>query len=132
MKTVLGFINSEMERAGIEYHLLENRKPEVTYPYFVGELIPADPAAEDGMQEFTLILDGFNRKSSRTEGTILELLEEAEKIEEHFPPVEGRTAALGNQAVAVFYCGCQMGETGDEQLQKVQINLTVKTWKGGK
>jgi len=27
--------------------------------------------------------------------------------------------------------GCQPLDSGDEQLQKVQITLTIKTWKGG-
>ena len=131
MKTALRFINAEMKKAGIDYHFQKNRKPKATYPYFVGELVPADPVTEDGRKEFTLILDGFNRESPQTEGTLLELFAEAEKIEEHFPPVEGLAAVSGDQAVAVFYCSCPPEESGDEQLQKIRIDLTVKTWKGG-
>ncbi len=62
----------------------------------------------------------------------MELLLEAEKIERHFPQVEGLSALSGNQAITVFYCNCQPVESGNEQLQKVQVNLTIKTWKGGK
>lgn len=132
MRKVLKFISTEMKKAGIEYHFQRNKKPKPTYPYFVGELVPAEPATEDGEKEFTLILDGFTRETSVSEGTLLELLLEAEKIEEHFPQVEGLTALSGNQAIAVFYCNCQPVESGNEQLQKVQVNLTIKTWKGGK
>lgn len=131
MKKILGFINTEMKKAGIEYHFQKNKKPKPVYPYFVGELIPVEPASEDGMKEFTLVLDGFTREMPSNEGTLIELLLEAEKIEGHFPQVEGLTALSGNQAIAVFYCNCQPVESGDAQLQKIQVNLTVKTWKGG-
>lgn len=131
MKKILGFINTEMKQAGIEYHFQKNKKPKPVYPYFVGELVPVEPASEDGKKEFTLVLDGFTRETPSNEGTLMELLLEAEKIEGHFPQVEGLTVLSGNQAIAVFYCSCQPVESGDAQLQKVQVNLTVKTWKGG-
>jgi len=131
MKKVLKFISGEMKKAPVDYHFLKNKKSKPTYPYFVGELLPVDPTTEDGMKEFTLVLDGFNRKTATNEGTLFQLLEEAEKIEEHFPSVEGLTAIVENQAIAVFYCSCEPVDSGDEQLQKVQVNLTVKTWKGG-
>jgi hypothetical protein len=63
---------------------------------------------------------------------LFELLEEAEKIEECFPQVEGLTAVVRNQAIAVYYSSCQPIDSGDEQLTKVQINLIINTWKGGK
>lgn len=130
MKQVLKLVASEMRKAGVDYHFLKNKKKKTTYPYFVGDLIPAEPVTEDGKKEFTLVLDGFSRKSETTEGTLFELLEEAEKIEEHFPQVEGLTAVVRNQAIAVFYCGCQAVDSGDEQLERVQVSLTIKTWKG--
>jgi hypothetical protein len=46
--------------------------------------------------------------------------------------VEGLTAVVRNQAIAVYYSSCQPIDSGDEQLTKVQINLAIKTWKGGK
>lgn len=130
MKQVLKLIASEMKKADIDYHFMNNKKRKITYPYFVGELLPTDPTTEDGKKEFTLVLDGFNRKSDTTEGTLFELLEESEKIENHFPQVEGLTAIVRNQAIAVFYSGCQPVDSGDEQLEKVQVNLSIKTWKG--
>ncbi|NBJ93205.1 hypothetical protein [Parablautia muri] len=130
MKQVLKLIASEMKKAGIDYHFMKNKKRKRTYPYFVGELLPADPTTEDGKKEFTLVLDGFNRESETTDGTLFELLEEAEKIEKHFPSVDGLTALVKNQAIAVYFLGCQPVESGDEQLEKVQVNLSIKTWKG--
>lgn len=131
MKTLLKFINTEMKTVGIDYHFGVNEKEKLIYPYFVGDLLPVDPISEDGRKEFTLVLDGFNRKSDVTEGTLFELLEVTEKIEEHFPHIGGRTAIVDNQAIAVFYCSCQPVDSGNPALQKVQINLSIKTWKGG-
>lgn len=130
MKQVLKFIASEMKKAGIDYHFLRNKKRKVAYPYFVGELFPAEPVTEDGKKEFTLLVEGFNRKSEATDGTLYELLEEAEKIEYHFPSVGGLTTVVNNQAIVVFFCGCQPVDSGDEQLEKVQVNLSIKMWKG--
>lgn len=130
MKQVLKLIASEMKKANIDYHFMKNKKRKITYPYFVGELLPTEPTTEDGKKEFTLVLDGFNRKSETTEGTLFELLEEAEKIEDHFPQVEGLTAIVKNQAIAVYFSNCQPVDSGDEQLEKVQVNLSIKTWKG--
>lgn len=130
MRQILKLISSEMKKAGIDFHFIKNKKVRITYPYFVGELLPAEPDTEDGKREFTLTLDGFNRESENTEGTLFELLEKVEKIEEHFPPVEGLTALVGNQTIAVFYSGCQPVDSGNEQLERVQVNLTIKTWKG--
>lgn len=130
MKQVLKLIASEMKKAGIDYHFMKNKKKKITYPYFVGELLPTEPITEDGKKEFTLVLDGFNRESETTEGTLFELLETAEKIENHFPSVEGLTAIIKNQAIAVYYLSCQPVDSGDDQLEKVQVNLSIKTWKG--
>lgn len=131
MKKMLKYIADGMKVAGVHYYLTQNKSRKITYPYFVGELIPVTPITEDGGNEFTLILDGFNRESAVTSGTLFELLEEAEKIEDTFPGVEGRTAVIDNQAIAVFYCSAVPIESDEEQLQRLQITLTVKTWKGG-
>lgn len=132
MKQVLKLVNSEMRNAGIDYHFLRNRKKKTTYPYFVGELLPGIPASEDGEQEYTLILDGFNRESDTTEGTLYELLEEVEKIEEHFPQIIGLLTKVDQQNIAVYFTSCQPVDSGEEQLTKIQVNLTIKTWKGKK
>lgn len=125
MKRVLGLITAEMKKAGVDYHFMKNKKSKLTYPYFVGELLPTEPISEDGLKEFALVIDGFNR------GTIYELLLETEKIEQHFPSVEGLIAVVENQAIAIFSNSPQVVDTEGEEFQRMQINLTVKTWKGG-
>lgn len=130
MKQILKLIADEMKSAGIDYHFQVNKKSPPVYPYHVSELIPVNPDTEDGKQEFTLVLDGFNRKSETSDGTLYELLADAEKIENRFPKVGGLTVLRGNQAIAIYYLSCQPVESGDEQLQKVQTLLQIKSWKG--
>ena len=131
MKKVLKYLNDELRAISIDYHFQKNKKSKPTYPYFVGDLLPVIPTTEDGMKEYTFLLDGFNRKTTLNNGTLFELLEVAESIENRFPSVEGNTALLNGQAIAVFFCSCQPVESGEDGLQKVTIEMTIKTWKGG-
>ncbi len=130
MKKILNIINTEMKSAGIDYHFQKNKKSPPTYPYFVGELIPVVTGSEDGMKEFTLILDGFTRKTAQSSGDLLELLDAADVIEAHFPVVGGFSTVVNNQAIVIHFVGCQPVESGDEQLNKIEITLQIKSWKG--
>ncbi|MFA9375592.1 MAG: hypothetical protein ACERKZ_02445 [Lachnotalea sp.] len=125
MKKVLKLIKNEMAAIPVDYHFMKNKKSKPTYPYYVGELLPVEPVNEDGCKEYTFVLTGFNR------GSILDLLESAETIEEHFPSVEGISIVDGNEVIVVYSNTTQVIDSGAEELQKVQINLTIKTWKGG-
>lgn len=118
----LGIISNAMESLGINYNFME-WKGEVVYPYFVGEYQEIESINEDGMQESQFILTGFTR------GTWLELEEAKEKIENHFNKVGGKTAIADNgSAVAIFYANSLVIPTGDAELKKIQINLTIKEW----
>lgn len=116
----IGFIDKELHGLGINYEFGEWTS-DIVYPYFVGNF--TEVSAEDGPAESTFILEGFTR------GSYLELLQAKETIENHF--IHGQTAILENHSgVAVVYddANCDI-PTGDANLKKVQINLTVKEWK---
>lgn len=119
-----------MKSAGIDYHLGKNKKSPPAYPYFVGEFIPVDTNSEDGRKEWTLLLDGFTRQTAKSSGDLLELLQEAEKIEDHFPCVGGLKTVVKNQAIVGYFVGVQPVDTDDDQLTRVQITLQIKSWKG--
>ena len=75
------------------------------------------------LQESTFILNGFTR------GTWLSLEESKNKIEQYFNKVSGKTViAESGNAVAVFYSSSLVIPTGDAELKRIQINLTVKEW----
>lgn len=125
MKEVLNYISTVLENADVPYEFLEWTQP-VTYPYFVGEYNEFEPTVESGEYDKTFILTGFSRgKNAR-----LQLEEMKEKIETLFPALNGRIATLDSgSVVAIFYGTSFYVPTGEAELFKIQINLTIKLWK---
>ena len=125
MEEVLGFINKALEDAGVPYEFLEWTQG-VTYPYFVGEYSEFEPDNESGEEDKSFILTGFYRGDNAR----YELEKIRAKIEATFPAVGGKVAALDSgSVVAVFYGNSSYIPTGEEELYKIQINLSIKLWK---
>lgn len=125
MEEVLAFMNTELEKAGIPYEFLEWTQP-VAYPYFVGEYNEFEPTVESGEQEKTFILTGF----CRGKGARLKLEGMREKIETVFPALDGNIATLDSgSVVAIFYGNSFYVPTGEAELYKIQINVSIKLWK---
>lgn len=100
----------------------------VTYPYFVGEYNEFEPTLESGEQDKTFILNGF----CRGEGSRMKLEEMRKIVEKTFPDIGGKIATLNSgSAVAIFYGNSFYVPTGEEELYKIQINLSIKFWKVG-
>lgn len=125
VEEVLGFINKVLEDAGVPYELLEWTQ-KVTYPYFVGEYSEFEPDNESGEEDKSFILTGFYRGNNAR----YELEKMRAKIEATFPAIGGKVAALDSgSVVAVFYGNSSYIPTGEEELYKIQINLSIKLWK---
>lgn len=123
-KQVLKLISDAMKSLGIAYGFGEYSGNPVIYPYFVGEYTETESVTEDGLQETTFLLTGFSR------GSWLALEEAKENIENYFNKVSGKTVITANgSGVAVFYANSLIVPTGDEELKRIQINLTIKEWK---
>lgn len=119
---VLNFISSNLEQIGIDYEFEEWTSDPVPEPYFVGEYSESPPMDESGLQETTFILTG----TART-WILLEIAKS--KIEKLFSKVTGKTAILENHSgIAVFYSNSFPVPTGDAELKRIQINLTIKEW----
>lgn len=125
MEEVLAFMNMELEKVGVPYEFLEWIQP-VTYPYFVGEYNEFEPTLESGECDKTFILTGFCRgKDAR-----LKLEEMRDKVESAFPALTGNVATLNSgSVVAIFYGSAFYVPTGEAELYKIQINLSIKLWK---
>lgn len=125
MEEVLGFINKALEDAGVPYEFLEWTQ-KVAYPYFVGEYSEFEPDNESGEEDKSFILTGFYRGDNAR----YELEKMRAKIEATFPAIGGKVAALDSgSVVAVFYGNSSYIPTGEEELYKIQINLSIKLWK---
>lgn len=115
-------VKDGMKAIGINYEFGTWTK-DVVYPYFTGEYQETPPTSENGMQETTFLLTGFTR------GTWLELEEAKEKIKNYFNKVSGKTViAEDGSAVAIFYEHSLIVPTGDAELKRIQINLSIKEW----
>lgn len=117
----LNYISDIMKSIGIPYQFGE-WTDEVPDRYYVGEYqeIPSPTKEEDGGQETSFILNGWTRKSCM----ILE--QDKETIERSLP--KSRMNQDGS-CVAVFYDSAFPVPTGDGELKRIQINLTIKEWK---
>lgn len=125
MEEVLGFINKALEDAGVPYEFLEWTQ-KITYPYFVGEYSEFEPDNESGEEDKSFILTGFYRGNNAR----YELEKMRAEIEATFPAIGGKVAALDSgSVVAVFYGNSSYIPTGEEELYKIQINLSIKLWK---
>lgn len=120
----LKFLNEQMESIGVPYEFGQWTS-NITSPYFVGEQ-PSPEAfpAEDGSEESTIILTGFHR------GKIIDLETIKNKIKSHFSPIHGLRSKTDSGSIAVFFDGAFYIPTGEADLKKIQINLTIKEWKG--
>lgn len=119
--SVLKFISEKLERLKIPYAFEEWTANEVPDPYFVGEYneVESTEREENGYQETTFILTGTGRKWLG--------LEQAKEIIENNIT---ETAILPNgNGIAVFYSNSFPVPTGDAELKRIQINLTIKEWR---
>lgn len=125
MEEVLNFMNTELDAIGIPYEFLEWTQT-VSYPYFVGEYSEFEPTLENNEEEKTFILTGFCRGN----GSRMKLERMRALIEKHFDPVNGRIATLDSgSVVAIFYGNSIYVPTGEDELYKIQVNLSLKLWK---
>lgn len=117
----LAAVENAMQRAGVNYALDEWRGDPV-YPYWIGEYAEFENLNEDGLQETSFILTGFTR------GTRLELEQDKDKIRGLLMPA-GIRAVSDESVIAVFYGNAIANiPTGDAELKKMQVNLTIKEW----
>lgn len=120
----LAFIKEQMDSISVPYQF-GAWTSKVDFPYIVGEITEEPATTEDGLEESTLILTMFHRGKQR--GDMEEL---KAKIKKHFDPIFGLRAAVDGCAIAVFFDGSYYVPTGEANLEKMQINLKIKEWKG--
>ncbi len=123
MLEILKIIDSIMAKLAINYEYME-WKSDIVYPYFVGEYIESDTDTEpeDGQLNSTFILSGFGRSTWK------ELEEQADKIKD-FLKSSYTTITDGGSGVAISYGYARPIRTGEMELKRMEINLTVKEWR---
>ena len=120
--SILGVIKSELNSIEVPYEFMRWTS-DVVYPYWIGEYSETPSVTEDGYKETSFILTGT------TKGNWLELEKQKQKIERHFPSIGGLRLSTDTGAVAIFYENSFPVDTGDAELKRLQVNLTVKEWR---
>lgn len=119
MIETIKFMNSELEKIGLNYQFDEWKSSPIPNTYWVGEYNEAGEA-DDGSDETTFILTGTTTQSR----LILEV--QKDMIKKHFDKL---TAILDSgSGVAVDYSNAFPVPTGTEDIRRVQINMTIKEW----
>lgn len=125
IQSILGTIGTELNNIGVPYAFMRWASP-VTDHYWVGEYSESPTNTEDGYEEGTMILTGT------THDTWLELMQDQEKIKDHFPVIGGLRIATDEGVMVIFYGHSFPVPTGEACLKRLQVNLQVKAWKGMK
>ena len=125
IEKVLGITKDELKKINVPYEFMRWTST-VEDRFWVGEYLETPTDTEDGYKEGTLILTGTTKSSW------LVLMQDREKIENHFPSIGGLRKTTDTGAVVIFYENSLPIPTGEEDLKRIQINLQIKVWKGMK
>lgn len=121
-KNALKIIADGMAELNLEYGFPVYQGNPIVYPYFVGEYIEQEPTTEDGLRRSTFILNGFTRS------TWLSLEDAKEAIEQYFTRDGTATMNADGSACVVAYAGSMVIPTGEEDLKRIQVNLSIQEW----
>lgn len=122
-KNVLKAVKAAMQEMGLEYSFRRYRKSPIVYPYFVGDYMETEGFTEDGLQECTVTLDGF----ARGIGAETTLESAKETIRNYFTMI-GKEFLFDGSVVVIMYGNTLPVPVEDAELDRIQINLTVKEW----
>lgn len=123
IEKALGIAKDELKNIDVPYEFMRWTST-VEDRYWVGEFTETPTDTEDGYEEGTLILTGTTRSSW------LALMQDREKIKDHFPTISGFRKTTDKGVVVIFYDNALPVPTGEADLKRIQINLQIKAWKG--
>ena len=126
IEKTLGIVSSEMNIIDVPYEFMRWTSNDVPNRYWVGEYSETPTDTEDGYEEGTLILTGTTKEFWSV------LMQDRDKIKDHFPSIYGSRIATDKGTVVIFYDGSFPVPTGEANLKRIQVNLKIKAWKGMK
>lgn len=121
MIKVLNALKDELKILQIPYEF-DNWKSDVQLPFFVGEINELPTSDEDGKREFDFILTGEDV------GSYSHLLELSERIKNRY--YYGHSVVVKGGLVKIIYDNTTTIPVEDEDVKRIQINITVYLWEG--
>lgn len=125
MKEISRVIAEQMKACGINYSK-GRKRGKVVYPYFVGQLYLVNSGDESGMQEYEMLLDGFDGNSDEEA-----MLSAVDKIEAEFPEIGGRIVKNSKSVMVISFDTLipDIPTNTDADLSRNQIKLKIKRWR---
>ena len=114
----LGYIDSKLSEI-INYQF-DTWNGDLVFPFWVGEYQEVYYIYEQGYHEYSFTLTGT------TKGTYAELEADRQKIEKLF---SNHVSNIEGKGIAIFYDNTLMIPSVDEQIKRMEIELTVKEWR---
>jgi hypothetical protein len=124
IEKALGIAYTKLKNIDVPYEFMRWTSKNIPNRYWVGEYSETPTDTEDGYEEGTLILTGTTREDWMV------LMQDREKIKDHFPSIYGSRIATDKGTVVIFYENSFPVPTGEADLKRIQINLKIKAWKG--
>ena len=121
MKKVLKALKDEFKSMNLPYEF-DAWQSEVKLPYFVGEISEIPTQDEDGKREFDFILTG---EDVETYSRLLNCSETIQKRYEY-----GHSVVIDGGVVKIIYDNTITVPVEDENVKRIQINITVYLWEG--
>ena len=121
MKKVLNVLRDEFKVIDLPYEF-DNWESELELPYFVGEISELPTSDEDGKREFDFTLTGEDID------TYSRLLDYSESIKERYK--YGHSVVIDGGVVKIIYNNTITVPVEDENIKRIQINITVYLWEG--
>lgn len=121
MKKVLNILKNEAKQIKLPYEF-DNWQSKIKLPYFVGEIYENPTLDEDGKREFDFTLTGEDVD------TYSRLLDYSETIKERYK--YGHSVVFDGGVVKIIYNNTITVPVEDENIKRIQINITVYLWEG--
>ena len=107
----------------LPYQFYEWRK-KAEYPYWIGEYSETSDTSEDGSGEDVMMITGT------TKGSVMDLENGKEMLQKAFPTLSGYHAVLDSEThIIAYYDTSTMIPTDGNDINRIQVNLKIKSWK---
>lgn len=94
------------------------------YPYWIGEYSETSDTSEDGSGEDVMMITGT------TKGSVMDLENGKEVLQKAFPILSGYHAVLDSGThIIAYYDTSTMIPTDGNDINRIQVNLKIKSWK---
>ena len=121
MEEILKLIAEEMETLQIPYEYEQWTGP-VSYPYFVGEILPEIPMNEDGISDYVFFLKGWTKNKFQT------AIRLADTFRRRYPTT-GKHFLRNGKGISIYYDTINtLPHDHSEEIKRIEFRFTIKLY----